>query len=208
MLLNGVWGARIRLLTDADSLTLALGEQDGQIRGFAVLRHPIGAPEAATYYSVRGSRSDRFVEIHLGATIGNPSPPTAVRGALTWGLLAGTTDLSGAVQPIEFRRSTRANDGVAGTWALTSTTGPPLAIRDTIVVLADGRGRRHREEPYYGFGTLAMWTRNADWLVLRQFAFVSDIPSRDSVRIEANALVRTTRLFDGTTVIETYQRVQ
>jgi len=208
MMLNGVWGARVKLATDADSLTLALGEQDGQIRGFAVVRHSIGAPEAATYYSVRGSRSNRFVEVHLGGTIGNPSPPIAVRAALTWGLLAGTTDLSGVNQPIELRRAPRSSDGVEGTWALASTTGPPLAIRDTIVVLADGRGRRHREEPYYGFGTLAMWTRHADWLVLRQFAFVSSVPSGDSLRIEPNALVRTTRLFDGTTITETYQRVQ
>ena len=201
---DGVWAGRVHMPTTTDSLTLALGEQDGQIRGFGI-QSPLDAPRYTFIYSVHGSITGRSVELNLH---GGGFQSLVLRGTVSGSPLRPTLAMSLMDEPITLRRATPRSDGVAGTWGLASTSGPPLAIRDTIEILSDGRARRHREQQFSSYGTLAMWSRRGDWLVLQQFNPFSGfgIPFLDSLRVEANTLVRTTSLFDGSTVAETYLR--
>lgn len=185
-----------------DTLTLALGEQEGQIRGFGFQR-PLddsGYPLIYSVFSVLGSITGRSVELNLHGGFA----PLVMRGEVNGSTLA----MSLGDEPVSLHLFTSRGDGVAGTWGLVSTSGPTLAIRDTIVVLPDGRARRHREHQFSSYGTLAIWSRRGTWLVLEQYApsFVgSNIPFLDSLQIQSNGLVRTTRLGDST-VTETYTR--
>jgi hypothetical protein len=53
-----------------------------------------------------------------------------------------------------------------------------------------------------------MWSRRGGWLVLDQFRIPpSDLPLFDSLRVEPDALLRMTRAFDGSTVVERFVRV-
>jgi hypothetical protein len=203
--LDGVWGGLVNLPATTDSLTLALGEQDGQIRGFAMQR-PLDAPRYTRIYSVGGSTTGRSIELNLhDGTFAS----LVLRGTLSGSVLSATLVMSAMDEPITLRRSAARGDGVAGTWGLASTSGPTEVLRDTIAILPDGRARRHREHQNSSYGTLAIWSRRGDWLVLEQYAPPSSgsgIPFLDSLRIQSNSLVRTTTLFDGSTVTETYTR--
>jgi hypothetical protein len=202
--LDGVWGGLVNMPVTTDSFTLAIGEQDGQMRGFAIQR-PLDAPRYSLIYSVIGSTTGRSIELNLYGQFA----PLVVRGTVSGSRLSPTLTMSLYDEPLTLRRSTPRADGVAGTWGLASTSGPALAIRDTIVVLPDGRARRHREHEFSSYGTLAIWSRRGDWLVLEQYIgfFSSGIPFLDSLRIQPNSLVRTTRLWDGSTATETYTRI-
>src|SRR5688572_12631148 len=198
--LDGVWGGLINLPFTTDTLTLAIGEQEGQIRGFG-LQRTLDDSRVRYILSVIGSISGRTVELNLF----NGVTSTVVRGELNGSTLA----MSVGDEPVTLRRYGSRGDGVAGTWALTSTSGPALAIRDTIEILPDGRGRRHREHQFSSYATLAIWSRRGNWLVLEQYApsgFGSSIPFLDSLQIQSNTFVRSTRLFDGSTILETYTR--
>ena len=203
--LDGVWGGVFNMPATTDSLTLAIGEQDGQIRGFAIQR-PLDAPRYTFSYSVVGSITGRSIELNLQ---GGGFSSLVLQGEVSGPKIYPTLTMSVMDQPITLHRSTSRGDGVAGTWALASTSGLTLAIRDTIEVIRDGRARRHREHQYSSYGTLAMWSRGGDWLVLEQYVpsfGITDIPFLDSLRIQPSGLVRTTRLYDGSTVTEMYTR--
>lgn len=199
--LDGVWGGLINLPTTTDTLTLAIGEQEGQIRGFGIQRT---RDDFRVRYilSVIGSITGRTVELNLH----NGFISTVARGELNGSTLA----MSVGNEPLTLRLYGSRGDGVAATWSLTSTSGPALAIRDTIEILPDGRGRRHREHQSSSYATLAIWSRRGNWLVLEQYAPSGfggfRIPLLDSLQIQSNTLVRSTRLFDGSTVVETYTR--
>jgi hypothetical protein len=198
--LDGVWGGLINMPATTDTLTLALGEQEGQIRGFGFQR-PLDDSRYPLIYSVLGSITGRSVELNLHGGF----EPLVMRGEVNGSTLA----MSVGDEPVTLHLFTSRGDGVAGTWGLVSTSGSTLAIRDTIVVLPDGRARRHREHQFSSYGTLAIWSRRGTWLVLEQYAlsFVgSNIPFLDSLQIQSNSLVRTTRLGDGSTATETYTR--
>lgn len=183
-----------------DTLTLALGEQEGQIRGFG-FQCPLDDSCYPRIYAVLGSRTGRSVELNLQGGFTS----LVMRGEVNGSTLA----MSVGDEPVSLHLFTSRGDGVAGTWGLVATSGTTLAIRDTIVVLPDGRARRHREQQFSSYGTLAIWSRRGIRLVLEQYApsFVgSDIPFLDSLQIQSNSLVRTTRLGDGSTVTETYTR--
>ena len=183
-----------------DTLTLALGEQGGQIRGFG-LQLPLDDSRYRAMYSVVGSITGRSVELSLYSGYA----PLVMRGELN----GSTLTLSARDEPVTLHRFRSRGDGVAGTWALVSTSGPALAVRDTIVLLPDGRARRHREHQFSSYGTLAIWSRRGSWLVLEQYLasfFDSTVPFLDSLQIQSNSLVRTTRLYDGSTATETYAR--
>lgn len=203
--LDGVWGGHLNMPATTDSLTLALGEQDGQIRGFAI-QSPLDAPRYTLIYSVHGSTTGRSIELNLhDGRFGS----LVLRGTVSGRALSPTLTMSVMDEPITLRRSTSRGDGVAGTWGLVSTSGPTLAIRDTIVVLPDGRARRHREHQFSSYGTFAIWSRRGTWLMLEQYAppFIGSIvPFLDSLQIQSNNLVRTTRLYDGSMATETYAR--
>lgn len=198
--LDGVWGGLINLPFTTDTLTLAIGEQEGQIRGFGIQR-TLDDSRVRYILSVAGSISGRTVELNLF----NGVTSTVVRGELN----GSTLVMSVGNEPVTLRRYGSRGDGVAGTWALTSTSGPALAIRDTIEILPDGRGRRHREQQFSSYGTLAIWSRRSNWLVLEQYSpwlGGFNIPFLDSLQVQSSNLVRSTRLFDGSTVVETYTR--
>lgn len=198
--LDGVWGGLINLPTTTDTLTLALGEQEGQIRGFGIQR-TLDDSRVRYLLFVSGSITGRSVELNLH----NGLSSTVVRGELNGSTLA----MSVGDEPVTLRLYGSRGDGVAGTWRLTSTSGPALAIRDTIEILPDGRGRRHREHQFSSYGTLTIWSRRGSWLMLEQYSpsFAGfNIPFLDSLQIQSNTLVRTTRLFDGSTATETYTR--
>lgn len=198
--LDGVWGGLINMPATTDTLTLALGEQGGQIRGFG-LQHALYDARFPVIYSVAGSITGRSVELSLYGGFAS----LILRGELHGSTLA----LFRGDEPVTLHLATSRGDGVAGTWGLVSTSGPTSVVRDTIEVLPDGRGRRHRENPSSSYGTLTMWVRRGGWLVLEQYVppfFGSSVPFRDSLQIQSNALVRTTRYFDGSTATETYAR--
>lgn len=198
--LDGVWGGLINLPTTTDTLTLAIGEEEGQIRGFGVQR-TLDDLRVRYILSVAGSISGRAVELNLF----NGSTSTVVRGEVNGSTLA----MSDGNEPVTLRLYGSRGDGVAGTWGLTSTSGPALAIRDTMEILPDGRGRRHREQQFSSYETLVIWSRRASWLVLEQYAPSLggfNVPLLDSLQIQSGTLVRSTRLFDGSTVVETYTR--
>jgi hypothetical protein len=205
--LQGVWSARVDLNADNDSLVVALGQEGSEVRGLAILRRSDDLARFATYV-VRGSLTGRSAELHLLSLSG-----LVVRGTLSGRVLSGTvTDLGSTEEkPLTLRPFDPRGGGVAGTYALVSTSGLPpgetWAIRDTILALPDGRARRHREEEFSSFGTLAVWSRRGDWFVLEQVNQGSFfLRFRDSLRIQPNALVRTTEFVDGPTVVETYAR--
>ncbi|MFN2563591.1 MAG: hypothetical protein ABR499_01100 [Gemmatimonadaceae bacterium] len=213
--LEGVWATRPNLYDPTDSLTLALGQQGSEVSGFAILRRVDNPGQYFAIFFVHGSLTGQSAELHLGFV----SPPAP--GALVLRATLSGAELSGAVtmgtdKPVTLRRSDPRGGGVAGTYALVSTTpsDAPAAIRDTIVALPDGRARRHREQPGFAYGTQAVWSRRGDWLVLEQLAaaasssvFYAFIPYLDSLRIEPDALVRSTPVRDGVTLVETYRRV-
>ena len=197
--LDGVWGGLIKMPATTDTLTLGLGEQEGQIRGFG-FQHPRDDPRYPLIFPVFGSITGQSVELRFNGGLGAPVMRGEVNGS--------TLTLSVEGEPVSLHLITSRSDGVTGTWGLLSTSGPRLAIRDTIVVLPDGRARRHREHEFSSYGTLAIWSRRGTRLVLEQYApaGVSGIPFRDSLQIQSNSLVRTTKLGDSSTVIETYTR--
>ena len=127
----------------------------------------------------------------LGGTVGN-SPMNAV--------FAG----GGKSYPITLRASRPPAD-LAGTWVLTSTTGAaaPAGLLDTIITNADGRAWRHREVDYE-FGSLAMWSRRDNYLVLDQSG---GIILKDSLLIGSTELQRTEVVSGGATRTEHYTRV-
>ena len=138
--LDGVWGGNVNMFATTDSLTLALGEQDGQIRGWATQR-PLDAPRYTFTYLVAGSISGRSVELNLQ---GEGFSSLVLKGEASGPRFYPTLTMSVVDRPITLRRSIPRDQGVAGTWGLASTSGPALAVRDTIEVLLDGRARRHR----------------------------------------------------------------
>jgi hypothetical protein len=206
--LEGVWGTRVNLFTATDSLTVALGQEGSEVRGFAILR-PLDDPGRYTVmYLVHGSLSGRSAELYLSSTSGFGPTTLALRGRLSGGEISGAVTLFDGDKPVTLRADPRGGD-VAGTYALVSTTGLPsgtLATRDTIVALPDGRARRNRETETFAYETIGVWARRGEWLMLEQLTFSFQIPFLDSLRIQPGALVRTTRLNDGSTVTETYAR--
>ena len=178
---------------------VALGEREGQVRGFG-FQHPRADSGYLLIYSVLGSITGKSVELNLHRGFGS----LVMRGEVN----GSTLEMSAGDWPVSLRLFTSRGDGVAGTWGLRSTSGPTLAIRDTIVVLPDGRARRHREHEFSSYGTLAIWSRRGTRLVLEQYAPSggSNIPFLDSLQIQSNSLVRTTKLGDSSTVIVTYTR--
>jgi hypothetical protein len=212
--IEGVWGARVALFSPTDSLTIALGQQGSEIRGFAILRR-IEQPSSQymDMYNVRGTLVGQAADLLLTPTSGLSTIKVLATLATFDHDLSGTaTTINGDIG-ITLRRVDPKGNGVAGTHALVSTSGAPAgtsaAVRDTILALPDGRGRRHREEEGFGYGTLTMWRRSGDWLFVEQFRFFStaSIPYLDSMRIQGDALVRNTKLYDGSSIIETYARV-
>ena len=213
--LEGVWSARVDLFVENDSLIIALGQQGTEVRGIAMYHRSDHLAHVVGTYTARGSLTGRTAELYLVSGAGLGASVLVVRGTLSGRVLSGTVSSlgSGDDRPLTLRPFDPRGEGAAGTYALVSTSGLPegetWAIRDTIVALPDGRARRHRDEEFSYYETLAMWSRRGDWLMLEQ-PNQGDfrIPVRDSLRIQANALVRTTEFVGGPTVVETYARVQ
>lgn len=209
---DGVWAARVAAAPPGDSLTLALGVEGTQVRGFAILRSSNFPDRVGSMFGVQGTLIDGRVDATLS---GSGFGPVRVQLSLAlempqpWAL-RGTVEIPDS-RAVTFRRVDPEGHGVDGTWLLISTTGPPNiapALRDTIVALADGRGRRHREDQSSGYATLTTWQRRGDWLFLDQYQpFSTFFPARDSVRVQGDQLVRTTALFGGGSLVETYGRV-
>jgi hypothetical protein len=210
--LDGVWGARVSILTDADSITLGIGQEGTEIRGFGVLRRVADPDQYSEIYSVHGSLTGESAELFLEPASAPGSAPMALRGTLRGRELSGTVFTSGGDRPLVLRLSDPGGGGVAGTYVLSSTAGGPSwwvpAFRDTVVALPDGRARRHRADSFITFSTLALWSRRGDWLMLEQLVYGGfGVSFVDSLRIESGTLVRRTPVDDGFTVVETYRRV-
>jgi hypothetical protein len=77
--IDGVWGGLINLPTTTDTLTLAIGEQGGQIRGFGIQR-TLDDSRVRQIISVAGSISGLSVELNL--FYGSGSITTVMRGEL------------------------------------------------------------------------------------------------------------------------------
>jgi hypothetical protein len=213
--LDGVWAGRVALFEPTDSLTLAVATDGSEVRGFGIHRPSDNPRTYFRMYVIYGTLTGRSAELYLTAASGSPPtiPPTTLtlRATLSDGELSGTLTAPDGDKSVTLRRSDPRGGGAEGTYALASTSGLPagqtLAIRDTIVAFPDGRARRHRETQSFRYGTLAVWSRRGDWMMLEQLAFGFDIPFLDSLRIESRTLVRTTRFVGGVTAVETYTRV-
>lgn len=205
--IEGVWEARTELFSPTDSLTIALGQQGSEVRGFAILRR-VEQPSSQymDQYSVRGTLTGQSADLLLSPTSGS-STITVI--ATFDRELSGTATTINGDAGITLRRRDPTGNGIAGTHALASTSGGSLALRDSIILLGDGKGRRRREESGFGYGTLTIWRRTGEWLFIEQHRFIStaSIPYLDSLRIQGNSLVRTTQRFDGSSIVETYARV-
>jgi hypothetical protein len=208
--LEGVFAGRAALFDATDSLTLALAQDGSEVRGFGIHRESTNPRTWLRMYFVHGTVTGRSAELYLSPAAGLPQPTPVLRGTLNGGELSGTWKPLDVEQPVTMRRADPRGDGVAGTYALASTSGGvTLAARDTIVAFPDGRARRYRETATVAYGTLGLWSRRGDWLMLEQLTFsLSQIPFLDSLRVQSGTLVRTTRLFDGSMVVETYARVR
>lgn len=212
--LDGVWAARDNVVADLDSITFALGEQDSEVRGFGILRRSADPTRNVTMASIHGSVSGRSAELYV--TYRTPSFPqtlvsVVLHASVSGGELSGSFTTPDGDRPVAFRRVDPRGSGVAGTYALASTSGLPLgttgAIRDTIVALPDGRARRHRETLFFSYGVLGIWSRRGDWLMLEhENSISSQISFLDSLRIQPNGLVRTSPL-GSASIVETYGRV-
>jgi hypothetical protein len=209
--LTGVWGARHTFETDPDSLTVAVTQQGAEVRGFGLRRRlafPTLLPEM---FRVHGSVTGRSVELYL-TTMRFPRLTWIVRGRLGRAAVTGTMDFAGEESALTLTRIHPASDA-AGTWVLASRSGPPpedtRPIRDSVLAYPDGRAWRRRIEETSSYGSLARWFQRGDWLVLEQAIAGSfpELPFLDSLRIEPDALLRTTRALDGSTVIERFVRV-
>ena len=113
--------------------------------------------------------------------------------------------------PITLRFVPPVTTELAGTWALTSSTGasavPSSILHDTIIVNGSGGAWRHRDGLYTWdplIATRAIWARNGSWLVLEHES--PDLLFRDSLLIQSGELQRTTVNYYGTRV-DHYTRI-
>jgi hypothetical protein len=113
--------------------------------------------------------------------------------------------------PITLRPVPPITSELAGTWALTSSTGasatPGSILHDTIIVNGSGGAWRHRDGVYTWdplIATRAIWWRNGSWLVLEHES--PDLSFRDSLLAQSSELQRTTINYYGTRV-DHYTRV-
>lgn len=113
--------------------------------------------------------------------------------------------------PITLRPVPPITSELAGTWALTSSTGasaaPNSIVHDTIIVNGSGGAWRHRDGLYTWdplIATRAIWWRNGSWVVLEHES--PDLSFRDSLLVQSSELQRTTVNYYGTRV-DHYTRV-
>ena len=204
--LTGVWGGRMAYVTASDSFAFFIKQNGTQVQGWGIFFSGAG-PGSNTHFA------------GYGTVTGGELAMTLTDVSQNSGILAGTYTLGGTVgnspmnavfagggksYPITLRASRPPAD-LAGTWVLTSTTGAaaPAGLVDTIITNADGRAWRHREVDYE-FGSLAMWSRRDNYLVLDQSG---GIILKDSLLIGSTELQRTEVVSGGATRTEHYTRV-
>jgi hypothetical protein len=207
--LTGVWGARTGFDFGTDTLTLALAQEGSAVRGYALTRQTADVTDIWGLYLIQGSITGRSVELYFAAATGFPLPPFALRGMLARNGESVDLLLESTGYEVTLARANPPSSEFAHTWILSSSTlDPPEnapVVRDTIVAYPDGRAWRSRNEEGYAYASLATWTRRGDWFVLEQVAgFALNVPIFDSLRVESEALVRTTQLGGGSTLRELY----
>ncbi|HEX7978066.1 MAG TPA: hypothetical protein VF461_05650, partial [Gemmatimonadaceae bacterium] len=113
--------------------------------------------------------------------------------------------------PITLRLAPSTASELAGTWALTSSTGaqaaPGNVVYDTIIANADRRAWRDMNSNVAGappIRTRAVWARNGNWLVIETES--RDLWLPDSLLIQSGELQRTTVNGYGTHV-DHYTRI-
>jgi hypothetical protein len=212
--LAGLWGGRYALVYNTDTFTLALTQEGSEVQGFGVLHPYDDLTRFYDIFSVTGAMDSGLVQLSMLAE-GRPSPPYHLTGAAERGVLSGTVNFSAEERPITLRLFQPEPDDAAGTWILSSRSGPPeeeaRSIQDTIIVNPNGCARRRRGElGGSGYATPAMWSRRSEWLVLVQWIGwlrTAEFPLLDSLRLEAGTLVRLVPGIGGSTVEERFVRV-
>jgi hypothetical protein len=213
---TGVWGGRVSGRQPNDSLTIFLTQNGSQVSGWGFMRDATNPAYVYAALGAVGTLSGGSLDLTLGVEPGSP-PSYHLRGAaatghiesrFTFGPVFGAAADTATRFSSTLRRVSPPAE-LAGTWAFTSVTGNigTEQLIDTIVVSADGRARRHREDVYgtnafRKYSLPAMWSRRGNWVV---FDYL-DIPT-DSLLIQAGEWAYTTPTFTGTGPTYHYTRV-
>jgi hypothetical protein len=214
---TGVWEARFDFLPSQDSLFLVLTQDGSTVRGYGFVSTPssiTGAYWVYDSFDVGGTVTGNKMDLSLGLKVAY-GPPSRLSGFSTGNQLAGVFDNIGGGgyggygrHAVSLRRARPASVDVAGTWALSSTTGgSPGATADTIILAKDGRGWERREGlPMVGssFTMPAMWRRSGDWLVIHHFYPYGTIQRVDSLRVTPSELQRPPNFLGG---VEHFTRI-
>jgi hypothetical protein len=203
--MTGVWAGRAAYITPNDSFAFSFKQDGAEVEGWGVIysgadEHPItrlggGGVVAGRELTMALIDFDQNSSIVPGAFYNLTVPSGRVQTNAV--LEAGPQSY-----PITLRL-TRPPSDLAGTWALTSTTGEvaPAGLLDTILVNADGRANRHREGDTF-YSTRAMWSRRGNYMLID-----NEIgPFRDSLFIQSTELQHTVVTATGTRA-EHYTRV-
>lgn len=188
--MTGVWGGRAAYITPNDSFAFSFKQDGAEVEGWGVIysgadAHPI------TRLGGGGVVAGRELTMALIDFDQNSSIVPGVFYNLT--VPSGRAQTNAVLEagpqsyPITLRL-TRPPSDLAGTWALTSTTGEaaPAGLLDTIIASADGRANRHREGDTF-YSTRAMWSRRGNYMVID-----NEIgPFRDSLFIQSPELQQT-----------------
>jgi hypothetical protein len=161
-------------------------------------------------FAIGGSTAAGSIDLSLSPRTRSAPFSYHLRGTIADGQLSGTVDFKSDEAPIVLWRFRPLPGDVVGTWVLRSRSGPPpedtRLVRDTVIVYADGRAWRSRDEETLAYATIAMWSRRGDWLVLEQLQNLFAMPHGpvfDSLRVKPDTLLRMT----PATVVERFVRV-
>jgi hypothetical protein len=213
---TGVWGGRVFGRQPNDSLTIFLTQNGSQVSGWGFMRDAQNPAYLYAALGANGTLSGGSLDLTLSVEPGSP-PSYHLRGPAAAGRIEATFTFgpvyaSAADTTTTFSSTLRRvgpPDELTGTWAFTSVTGDigSEQLTDTIVVSADGRARRHREDVYgpsafRKYSVPAMWSRRGSWVVLDYL----DLPT-DSLLIRPGEWTYTTPTFSGTGPTYHYTRV-
>jgi hypothetical protein len=197
--MTGLWAARFDFRPPNDSIFLVLTQDGPTVKGNGFLRQPANVPPGVPLYYYYVTFPVEGVVSGGTANLGMPLEPqisgprlTQLRGRLIDGQLVGVLQYTDSSEySMTLRHTLPATTDVAGTWALTSTTGgAPSATADTIIAVADGRAWQYRDGALLGgggFKSTGMWRRSGEWLILHHFVFSE---REDSLRVTPSELQR------------------
>lgn len=203
----GAWTTRLPVGEASDSLMLLLADSATAVTAigyFSSLR--------ATTIGGAGTITEGHLYLALGSASGAGAAVTLTISADRDGdAFSGVAVAFGQSYPIQLRRAANAG-ALAGTWVLATTRGgAAVATADTVVLEATGGAHRGFAGASCGWSVPGAAHAAAGWVHAEYFSSFGygppcAPPTRDSLQVVGDTLVRRTALTGGATREELYLR--